>query len=198
MIRKTSITAATLLFALILPALTWAGPIDNRADKCGFDTVDITTEVGSIFNNRIAEVLDEIFGRRSGFLTGLLAGLILIAIFSMVLDYYAGRLDWKGFFIRVFVTLLLLSHYNDTNNFRTIIDTSANAMAQETRYITYKGLKVDALEAVWDEIYLMYQRLQLEAGSNESGGTVRWIGSLVGLDQLIDAGAAIEFIFSPA
>ncbi|MCI0607212.1 hypothetical protein L0156_29870 [bacterium] len=95
-------------------------PVNNN---CGFEVIDITSEAGKIFSNRVDSILDQLYGRSPGPLTALIPSLFVIAIFSLFLDYLKGRLELISFMTRIFIVLVLLGYYNagDKWNYLNII-----------------------------------------------------------------------------
>ncbi len=174
-------------------------PVNNN---CGFEVIDITSEAGKIFSNRVDSILDQLYGRSPGPLTALIPSLFVIAIFSLFLDYLKGRLELISFMTRIFIVLVLLGYYNanDKWNYLNIIQNTTSTLADSIKYVTQDGQQMDARTAVWNTFYEMYRNIALESVQPSSKGekVVRWIGNFIGLGGAIDAAHILGFIVSPA
>ena len=200
--RKRSLIllfVANAIFLFAGVASADSPPVNNN---CGFEVIDITSEAGKIFSNRVDSILDQLYGRSPGPLTALIPSLFVIAIFSLFLDYLKGRLELISFMTRIFIVLLLLGYYNanDKWNYLNIIQNTTTTLADSIKYVTQDGQQMDARTAVWNTFFDMYRNIALESVQPSSKGekVVRWVGNFIGLGGVIDAAHILGFIVSPA
>jgi hypothetical protein len=166
-----------------------AHAIDIGGD-CGFDQINLSDEVGQVFNERIEAVLRAVTSGKS-----LFGGLIFLAVISLYLDYLRGQLDWKGFMVRVAITIFLLKSYTGEGNFRDTISNAADKAANSIQF-GYPG--GNALEAMFETLYQMFKNLQGGSGTPGSVRVINWLGNLFGIGEIGDAAHVVALFFSPA
>lgn len=189
--KKTLLVLTLTVFLQLFSALVVnpAHAIDIGGD-CGFDQIDLSDEVGKVFNERIEAVLRAVTSGKS-----LFGGLIFLAVISLYLDYLRGQLDWKGFMVRVAITIFLLKNYTGEGNFRDTIINAADKAADSIQF-GYPG--GNALEAMFETLYRMFKNLQGGSGTPGSVRVINWLGNLFGIGEIGDAAHVIALFFSPA
>jgi type IV secretory pathway VirB6-like protein len=174
-------------FLQVCPAPAHA--VDIGGD-CGFDQINLSDEVGRVFNERIEAVLRMVTTGNS-----LFGGLICIAIFSLYLDYLRGQLDWKDFMVRVGITIFLLKSYTGPGNFRDTITAAADKAADSIQF-GYPG--GNPLESLFETRYHMLKNMQNSGSAGGGTRVINWLGNLFGIGEIGDAAHVIALFFSPA
>lgn len=185
--KKILLVSIAIMFLGLFMAPA-AQAIDIGKD-CGFDQINLSDEVGKVFNERIEAVLTAVTTGKS-----LFGGLIFLAIISLYLDYLRGQLNWKDFLVRVGITIFLLKNYTGPGNFRDTITNAADKAADSIRF-GYPG--GNPLEAMFETLYNMFKNMQ---GGGDSGSVkvINWLGNLFGIGEIGDAAHVIALFFSPA
>ena len=186
--KKLFIVFSLTIFSQLFASIP-VHAIDIGGD-CGFDQINLSDEVGQVFNERIEAVLHAVTSGKS-----LFGGLIFLAVISLYLDYLRGQLDWKGFMVRVAVTIFLLKNYTGEGNFRDTITNAANKAADSIQF-GYPG--GNALEAMFETLYHMFKNLQGGSGTPGSVRVINWLGNLFGIGEIGDAAHVVALFFSPA
>jgi hypothetical protein len=196
--KVVTIFALSALIVILHPLVSLAQSQPPVSKSCGFSTVDITNEVTQVFQGRVNSLLTKVLAPN-----GLFGALLLIAIFAAWLDHLSGQFDWKSFVIRVSVVLLLLKAYTNTSTFAgisgTFLDVIESSATELANTLRFGQSNVDPARSLWNTFYQMFRNIQqIVLQQSTSGGTTSFFSHIPGIGKLVEAGAILAYLFSPA